>query len=271
MFRPPCLSLFLFRRLLRSRRLRPRRRHPRVLHNQHPERIRLSRIDSPEKGQAYGNNAKHAARSPWLSYMEPGSNMCPMGVVVVGLPQQCASSRARLVAPSYISRTPRSDSVDTGSYGLGRGARPKAHPLRLPSCSLKRRACLHALPSAPFNARCDGYGCGCRCHGSPPLLDRTSAECAGLATSLPAPGDVTGAVPVMLHEHSRQYAKRMPSTVSALLGVGGVLGILYVPISYRDSLARPRDNDRLHEEGKVGGSARLRLQPDTTYPARQYW
>ena len=32
-----------------------------VLHNHRPERIRLSGIDCPEKGQAYGNNAKHAA------------------------------------------------------------------------------------------------------------------------------------------------------------------------------------------------------------------
>ena len=32
-----------------------------VLHNTRPERIRLSGIDCLEKGQAYGNNAKHAA------------------------------------------------------------------------------------------------------------------------------------------------------------------------------------------------------------------
>ena len=32
-----------------------------VLHNSRPERIRLSGIDCPEKGQAYGQKAKHAA------------------------------------------------------------------------------------------------------------------------------------------------------------------------------------------------------------------
>ena len=55
-----------------------------------------------------------------------------------------------------------------------------AEPLHfgLPSFTLKLRTRLRFLPSAPFNARFDGYGCGCRCHGSPPLLNRISAECA---------------------------------------------------------------------------------------------
>ena len=149
-----------------------------VPHNQHPERIRLSRINCPEKGQAYGNNAKHAARSPWLSYTEPRSNMCPIerggcwptaAVRIIACPS-CNPIVYR-ISREHPGRTllilVRVVSVEERV--------PKAILFGLPSCSLKRRTCLHALPSAPFNARCDGYGCGCgcRCHGSPPLLDRT--------------------------------------------------------------------------------------------------
>jgi hypothetical protein len=45
----------------------------------------------------------------------------------------------------------------------------------LPSFKLKLRTRLRFLPSAPFNARCDGFGL--IFHGSPPLLvDRASAD-----------------------------------------------------------------------------------------------
>jgi hypothetical protein len=39
----------------------------------------------------------------------------------------------------------------------------------LPSGKLTRRTGLRALPSTPFNARCNGFA-----HSSPPLLDRTA-------------------------------------------------------------------------------------------------
>jgi micrococcal nuclease len=57
----PSPHLFCIRRVHRPSRLCPRRRHPRILHSNRAERIRLSGIDCPEKGQAYGTRAKQAA------------------------------------------------------------------------------------------------------------------------------------------------------------------------------------------------------------------
>jgi hypothetical protein len=53
--------------------------------------------------------------------------------------------------------------------------------LGLPFFKFKLRKRLRSLPSAPFNARCDGIGR--ICHGSPPLLDRTRADPVALLLS----------------------------------------------------------------------------------------
>jgi hypothetical protein len=74
----------------------------------------------------------------------------------------------------------------------------------LPSCNLQLRTGLRFLPSAPFNARCDGFGR--ISHGSPPLLDRTSSESAArLPRRLPM-WMSQGLYPIMLHEHPRYIA-----------------------------------------------------------------
>jgi hypothetical protein len=148
------------------------------LHNTRPERIRLSGIDCPEKGQAYGNNAKHAARPPWLSCTEPGSNVCPMGVGCEMLVRRGSAKHRVSVLETHripLEHTERTLLILGHVISIEERV-PETLLFGLPSCTLQMRTRLRGQPSAPFNARCDRFGrIG---HGAPPLLDRTSAEWA---------------------------------------------------------------------------------------------
>ena len=66
-----------------------------VPHNQHPERIRLSGADCPEKGQAYGTKAKQAASA--LAYGKE-SRSSPTTSTRVSLPICCCP-----MAPTSIT------------------------------------------------------------------------------------------------------------------------------------------------------------------------
>ena len=134
---------------------------------------------------------------------------------------------------------------------------PKPILFGVPSCSLKRRTCLHALPSAPFNARFDGYGCGCRCHGSPPLLNRISAESAAW---LPpcllmwlSPGLSLPRV-----RHTLVIVQRGCQGINASCPMPGSI---YVSISYSGSIAHPRDDDRILRKAGWGN-----LQDEVSSP-----
>jgi hypothetical protein len=137
---------------------------------------------------------------------------------------------------------------------------PKPILFGLPSCSLKRRTCLHALPSAPFNARGDGYGYGCRRHVSPPLLGRTSVDCTARPPRRPLNWLSSGT-----------YLSRFRHTlVKAQRGCQGINtscpmpGSLYVSSSCRGSILIP-------EEGWVRESTGRSIPPKTNCPARQDW
>lgn len=139
----------------------------------------------------------------------------------------------------------------------------------LPSCKLKWRTRPRALPSAPFNARCDGFDrIG---HGASPLLDRTSADGAA---PLPRRPLISMSQGLYLSRFwnilvkSQRGCQGIKTTCPLFVRVSGVL---YVPISCGGSMARPRNDDRILDEGRVGESAGLSIQPNTNCPARQGW
>jgi hypothetical protein len=128
----------------------------------------------------------------------------------------------------------------------------------LPSFKLTRRPRPRALPSTPVNARGDGFGqIG---HGSSPLLDRTSADGAARLIWM-SQG--------LYLSHFRNTLVTSQGRCQGITTSYPVPGVLDVPISCRESMARPRDDDRVLEEGRVGESVGLLIQPKAACAARQ--
>ena len=86
--------------------------------------------------------------------------------------------------------------------------------------------------------------CPLICHGSSPLVNHTSAEDAA---RLPL---ISGTPSVTSHKGCQWIDAACP-----------VPGVLDVPISCRGSMARPGDDDRLLEKGRVGEYVGLRIHP----------
>jgi endonuclease YncB( thermonuclease family) len=80
-----------------------------VLHNTHPERIRLSGINCPENGQAYGKRAKQAASAMILGEM---SSSRPTARTSTGEPWQTCSYPMEPMSITHWSRT-------SGARGIG--------------------------------------------------------------------------------------------------------------------------------------------------------
>ena len=114
----------------------------------------------------------------------------------------------------------------------------------VPSCTLTRRARLRALPTTPFNARFDGFA-----HGSPPLRDRNAGS-----QSASSPADWISQGLYL----SRVTSQKGCQGINTACPVPGVLA---VPISCRGLMARPRDDDRTLEKGRVEEYVGLRIQP----------
>lgn len=119
---------------------------------------------------------------------------------------------------------------------------PEALLFGLPSCTFQRRPRPRALPLAPFNARC--YGFGRIGHSSPPLLDPASADDAARRPL------ISGTPSVTWHKGCQGINASCP-----------VPGAQYVPISCRGSIARPGDDDRILDKGRVGEYVGLRIHP----------
>jgi len=113
---------------------------------------------------------------------------------------------------------------------------PESRLLGLPSFKLKLRTRRRFVPSAPFNARCDGSDL--IRHRSPSLRDR------------PRRPLISGTPSVTSHKGCQWIDAACP-----------VPSVLVVPISCRVLKARSGNDDRLLEKGHVGEYVGLRIHP----------
>ena len=110
-----------------------------VLHNQYPERIRLSRIDCPEKGQAYGMRAKQAA-SPSPSGRK--SRFRPTASTSTGVPLPMCFSQMERTSITNWSKTVGAGGTGSMRQGIRcwKGESTKRKRLRK-GCGLIRSRC----------------------------------------------------------------------------------------------------------------------------------